>query len=541
MPIKVLDEDNVGTELALVDGLAHAVAHGANVINMSLSFGPGYVPSRALVAALEHAAASGAVLVAAAGNDGGDYVSQPAANPLVVAVGANRPEGGDVYGAAPYSNASPRVDLMAPGGSVDQDRDGDGLLDGVIGETIALGDPSRTGYWLYAGTSQATALVSGAAAHLVGAGYDAAHIRVLLQASAATEPYIRSAWLDGRGRGRLDISGALALGHAPSAPVPRDFHAAVLAWLAPGPDGQVRPAARLTVLDERLGPAADVQVVGMFTGATDAPFSCVTDPEGMCVVEGAPASSDGGPAWTVSVDDVVVDSAAYHPRAALFAGEGLQALVAEMRTNPDLLGAVPMLRWRPQNHPLLGPIAASFTVSNLGTGIATAPMALVFSPPVLSDGSVVGSGMFEIHGAGPASTPVEVHARAAPRCDDGPTSYTIVQFSGVELTALVLDATGLADTPLHLSALDTFSAAGARAHPLELQPVMVATGLDGDAIARNAARGTALAGTPLGALLQEGGWTTPNGEPVATALAVGAQAHLDTVRHARIAGSMRHH
>ncbi|MFN7143893.1 MAG: S8 family serine peptidase, partial [Myxococcota bacterium] len=152
MPIKVLDHENVGTELALIDGIVHAVKNGADIINMSLSFGRGYVPSKALVDALEMAHDAGIVLVAAAGNDGGDYVSQPAANPLVIAVGANRPEGVDVYGAAPYSNASPRVDLMAPGGSVDMDRDEDGLLDGVIGETIALQDPTRTGFWLYAGT-----------------------------------------------------------------------------------------------------------------------------------------------------------------------------------------------------------------------------------------------------------------------------------------------------------------------------------------------------------------------------------------------------
>ncbi|MES2638000.1 MAG: S8 family serine peptidase [Myxococcota bacterium] len=532
MPIKVLDRDNVGTELALVDGIVHAVTHGADIINMSLSFGRGYVPSRMLVEALERAAASGAVLVAAAGNDGGEYVSQPAANPLVVAVGANRPEGVAVYGAAPYSNASPRVDLMAPGGSVDEDRDGDGLLDGVIGETIALGDPSRTGYWLYAGTSQATALVSGAAARLLADGRRADEIRVLLQGSAAVESYIHTDWVDGRGRGRLDVTNALALGRGAIRPVARGFSVALLGWLAAADDDTtVRPAARVTVLDEQLLPAVGVQVVGTFAGVSDLSFTCVTDAEGMCSVVGPAAPATDLGAWTVSADDVVVGGVSHHPRTALYASEGLQALLHEMRVNPDLVGTVPVWRWRAQEHPMLGRVAASYVVGNLGTGIATSPQVVVATPGALGRSTLLANGVFEVGGGAPASHPVTVSARTTPRCDGGAAAWEVLDLADADVTALVLDATGLGDTPLALGTPELMSGGGARACALDSQPFVVATGERLDLSHGTSAQ---LSASPIGEWLADGGWTTPSGEPAATAIAASVIA---AGAHGRLAGS----
>ena len=63
IPVKVLNAQNAGTEWALVEGIRHAVANGAKVINMSLSFPLGYVPSPALQDALEAASAANVVMV----------------------------------------------------------------------------------------------------------------------------------------------------------------------------------------------------------------------------------------------------------------------------------------------------------------------------------------------------------------------------------------------------------------------------------------------------------------------------------------------
>ena len=48
MPIRVLDGQRVGTEDALIAGISWATANGADVINMSLAFPDGYVPSPGL-------------------------------------------------------------------------------------------------------------------------------------------------------------------------------------------------------------------------------------------------------------------------------------------------------------------------------------------------------------------------------------------------------------------------------------------------------------------------------------------------------------
>jgi len=160
MPVKVLDHRKRGTELALIRGVDHAVDNGAHVINLSLSFPPGYVPSPLLQRALQDASQAGVVLVGAAGNGSVNEVTWPAASPHVIAVGATDPQGDR----APYSNWSTQLDLLAPGGDLTSDHDNNGFPDGILAETVALGDPTRTGLWFVEGTSQATALVSGVAA-----------------------------------------------------------------------------------------------------------------------------------------------------------------------------------------------------------------------------------------------------------------------------------------------------------------------------------------------------------------------------------------
>ncbi len=94
-----------------------AVAHGANVINMSSRF----APTNALQTAVQNADAAGVILVAAAGNDNMNGVEFPAAYPEVIAVGASdqnderkrpaSPDGECGWG----SNWGPELEVMAPG------------------------------------------------------------------------------------------------------------------------------------------------------------------------------------------------------------------------------------------------------------------------------------------------------------------------------------------------------------------------------------------------------------------------------------------
>ncbi len=132
---------------SLADGIGYAVAHGAQVISMSIGYS---TPSGAVRAELQQAYDHGVVVIASAGNSGGPAGSSragqvpysfPANYPGVISVGAV-----DVNGAvAGFSSENLSVQVAAPGVLVPaQGRDGQ--------------------YWWVSGTSPACALVAGVAA-----------------------------------------------------------------------------------------------------------------------------------------------------------------------------------------------------------------------------------------------------------------------------------------------------------------------------------------------------------------------------------------
>jgi subtilisin family serine protease len=140
MVVKVLDEQGNGWYSDVAAGIVYAVDNGAQVINLSLG---GHTPDPILQAAVDYAYLRGALLVAAAGNDGGD-VLYPAACDHVVAVAATDPDD-----ARPsFSNYGPQVDIAAPG------------------ENILSTWREPYLYYYKRGTSMAAAYVSGAAALL---------------------------------------------------------------------------------------------------------------------------------------------------------------------------------------------------------------------------------------------------------------------------------------------------------------------------------------------------------------------------------------
>jgi subtilisin family serine protease len=138
IPVKVLRGDGSGTDADVVEGIQWAVAHGADVINLSLG---GEGRSAALDAAVDFALDRNVAVVAAAGNDGVDVPNYPAASPGVVSVGATDPEGRLAH----FSNWGDTVDLVAPGMDITSTARGGGY---------AIGD----------GTSYAAPLAAGVAA-----------------------------------------------------------------------------------------------------------------------------------------------------------------------------------------------------------------------------------------------------------------------------------------------------------------------------------------------------------------------------------------
>ncbi len=140
-------EQEARIQQSLASGIDYAVAHGAQVISMSIGYSS---PSGPVRDALQQAYDHGVVVVASAGNSGDQVGSDgdgeapesfPADYPGVISVGAVNSTGA----VAAFSSDNLSVQVAAPGVSVPaQGRDGQ--------------------YWWVSGTSPACALVAGVAA-----------------------------------------------------------------------------------------------------------------------------------------------------------------------------------------------------------------------------------------------------------------------------------------------------------------------------------------------------------------------------------------
>ena len=128
----------------------------ANIINLSL--GAAIKCTASMQNIINRLTKRDVTIVTAAGNDASDVAGAlPAGCRNVIAVAA-----GDARGhLTPYSNFGTSVDLMAPGGDLRRDDNGDKFADGML-------SPVKGGYKFLQGTSQAAPIVAAAAALIKG-------------------------------------------------------------------------------------------------------------------------------------------------------------------------------------------------------------------------------------------------------------------------------------------------------------------------------------------------------------------------------------
>lgn len=216
---------DVSQIIAAVDWVAeHKNDNGLNIRVLSLSFGtdsqqlPQVDP---LAHAVERAWKRGIVVVVSAGNagfnmaNGGPGLTNPARDPYVITVGASDPNGTTApsddtlatfsSSGVPGAEGTKNPDLLAPGRSIASLRVPGSYVDETYGATAQVGEDNLRG----SGTSQATAVISGAAALILQQRPTITpdQLKKLLTSTATPMPAVKP---EGQGKGVVNLAKALS-------------------------------------------------------------------------------------------------------------------------------------------------------------------------------------------------------------------------------------------------------------------------------------------------------------------------------------------
>jgi subtilisin family serine protease len=217
--IKVADakgQTDVSQAIAAVDWVVqNRTANGLNIRVLNMSFGTDGVQSYLLdplAFAVEQAWQQGVVVVVAGGNEGNGKgrLSNPAADPFVIAVGGDDTKGtgttadDEVASFSNFGNGKRNPDVLAPATGVVSLRNPGSFLDTTY-PAARIGDRLFRGN----GTSQAAAVVSGAAALLISQrpGIRPDQVKALLTGSAQPLPKAKGD-KKAEGSGLIDLAAA---------------------------------------------------------------------------------------------------------------------------------------------------------------------------------------------------------------------------------------------------------------------------------------------------------------------------------------------
>jgi serine protease len=283
LPVRVLGADGSGRSEDVGRGIRWAVDNGADIVNVSLeavaptdgSKGNPGVPTDAV----RYAHRRGVLVIAAAGNQPGAASAYPADSPIILVGAVDRRDR-----STDFSTVDRRDGFVAPGVEI---------LSTWCRRTAGGCDAAGAPYGVAEGTSFAAPHVSGVAALLVAAGYDAAEVRERLAAGAVDlgEPGPDRRY----GIGRVDA--AASLGAQPARPRPTSVPAR-----APVPPPPAAPAPPAPAPTEEPAPTATPEEPPVEVEVEDLPNVEVpsSDPEPVAVFlddEGSeptePAGDDG--------------------------------------------------------------------------------------------------------------------------------------------------------------------------------------------------------------------------------------------------------
>ena len=214
MPLRALDGRS-GTTYDVLQAVRYAAglandsgrvpSRPADIINLSLGGSGSCSATESSV--YQQVQRSGIIVVAAAGNDSTSLPESPASCPGVISVGSTGSSGVR----APYSNFGPFVSLLAPGGDMSRDLDGDGYADGVLSTHASRqGTLTKPTYDLLQGTSMASPHAAGVFALMKSVKPTLTGVDVvqLIEGGLLTDD-LGDPGRDDDGFGRLDASKAL--------------------------------------------------------------------------------------------------------------------------------------------------------------------------------------------------------------------------------------------------------------------------------------------------------------------------------------------
>ena len=233
MPVRVLGAGG-GTAYDIAQGILYAAGlandsgetpvRSSDIVNLSLGTPndpclPLPAVDRMTRSALERAIGAGVTVVTAAGNDDCHVPDPMSTVDGVISVGAV-----DHYGRAPYSNFGSTVDVVAPGGHLSVDDNGDGYPDGVLSVLADDAEPPlQHTFRFQQGTSMAAPHVAGVIGLMLAANPDLtpADINRLLDGThpdPAAAPITRDLGSPGRddefGHGLIDAYQAVRVARA---------------------------------------------------------------------------------------------------------------------------------------------------------------------------------------------------------------------------------------------------------------------------------------------------------------------------------------